>query len=236
IIYDAEALNSVYLIDVRSADAHDSGSLQNSINISLSDLVDSFGTIISNGAALTNIVTAKNAQIITYCDGFGIAQQFADAAAELGYTSVFFYKGGLTEWQSTRGDYVVMGYDSFKDWHASNFPFEDGKTYLISANARSWYLGEESQEGHIPGAVNIPSHTVIDDDGNLVDNGSALSSIAADTTAQMVIYCGSYTCGFSLTLARAAVQMGYSKVCRYQEGYDMWKVEGNEIIAGSDPY
>ena len=71
IVYDDAALKEVYLLDVRKLDAYDNGYIQNARNIDLEDLVDSFGDIIDNGAALTGVVEDTGAKIIAYCDGYG---------------------------------------------------------------------------------------------------------------------------------------------------------------------
>lgn len=240
IVYDSEALAGVALIDVRPAAAFASGCIQNARNIDLEDLLDQYGSLIDEGAALTAIVPDKSTPIITYCDGYGKAQQFANAAAGLGYNNVRSYSDGLADWRDTQGDYLVIAYSAFKDWHDEKFPFEDETDYLISANLESWYTGAEVQEGHIPGAVSLPSPELAtrDDSGALsvVDDGAALSAIVADTTAKVIVYCGSFTCGRSLDVAQAAVSLGYTNVYRYQGGYNEWKDEGNDIAEGSAPY
>lgn len=96
------------------------------------------------------------------------------------------------------------------------------------------------QDGHIPGAVNLPSPDVAtraaDGTLSLVDGGAALTGLVADTTAKVIVYCGSVTCGRSLDVAEAAVSLGYTNVYRYQGGYAEWIAEGNDFVAGNDPY
>lgn len=241
IVYNATTLAEYTIIDVRPEANYKNGYIQNAVNIDLEDLIDgATGQLIDGGIALTSVVTDKTAKIITYCDGYGKDLQFANTAADLGYTHVQFYAGGTAEWWDTEHEFLVKHYDAFKSWFDNHYPFDDGDHYLISANLASWYTGEEIQDGHIPCAINICNDDVIastNDDGtvNLLDSGSVLSAAVPDLDSKLIIYCGSMTCGRSLALCKAAVDMGYARVWRYQGGYNTWIAEGNAYTAGSTP-
>lgn len=227
------------IIDVRPVAAFETGCIQNARNIDLDDLIDQYGAIKENGSALTSVVPDKSTTILVYCDGFGKDKQFATAATGLGYKKVYYYAGGITDWH-INGDYLVIAYNAFKNWHDSNYPFEDGTNYLISANLNSWYTGTEVQTGHIPGAVNLPSPDVAirasDGTLTLVNNGAELTNLVDDLTDKVIVYCGSITCGRSLDVAEAAVSLGFTNVYRYQGGYAEWISEGNSEVSGDDPY
>lgn len=230
------AKDNMTIIDVRPAADYGSGHIQDAINIDLAEFADTTGTLINNGEALTSVIPNKNKKIVTYCFGYGNDKIFADAAVDLGYTNVYYYTGGTVDW-SENGDYYVIEYAAFKAWHDAKYPFNDGKNYLIDDLPVDWYTGDDPAHpgGHIPGAINIPVEQWADGSGNPVDGGGAFTSVVADKTAKVVIYCGNPTCGKSLSGAIAAVNMGYTNVFRFQGGQQVWRDNGNDLTPGSEP-
>jgi rhodanese-related sulfurtransferase len=77
-------------------------------------------------------------------------------------------------------------------------------------------LPEESyQNGHIPGAINIPLNKL----GSLADKYLEKS----DT---IVVYCGSYSCQVSTRAARKLLEMGYDNTFDFKAGKRGWQHTG----------
>lgn len=231
-----DAKDNMTIIDVRPATDYEAGHIQDAINIDLSTFADTNGNLINDGEALTSVVPNKDKKIVAYCFGYGNDKIFADAAANLGYTNVYYYAGGTADW-SSHGDYYVIEYTAFKAWHDKYEPFTDGKNYLIDDLPVAWYTGDDPSHpgGHIPGAVNIPVEQWVDGSGNLVSDGTAFTDVVKDKGAKVVIYCGNAACGKSLSGVKAAVKMGYTNVFRYQGGQQDWMDKGNALTPGSEP-
>jgi rhodanese-related sulfurtransferase len=224
------------LIDVRPPADFKAGHLQNAINIDLSTFANTDGSLINNGEALTLVLTDKSKKIVAYCFGYGNDKIFADAAIGLGYTNVYRYAGGTTDW-SEQGDYFVIDYDAFKTWHDAKYPFDNSENYLIDDLPVAWYTGDDPSHpgGHIPGAINLPVEQWAGTGGVLVNNGTAFSSVVTNKDAMVVIYCGNAACGKSLAGVQAAVAMGYKHVYRYQGGWQEWQDKGNPLTPGDQP-
>ena len=224
------------ILDVRPAADFKAGYIQDAKNVDYDALVDKDGNYINNGEALTTAVPDKSKKIVAYCFGYGKDKDFANAAIGLGYTNVFRYAGGTTDW-SEHGDYYVIDYDAFKAWHDAKYPFDNKDNYLIDDLPVAWYTGEDTAHpgGHIAGAINIPVEEWANGDGSLVNNGTAFSSVVTNKDAMVIIYCGNWSCGKSYAGAVAAVAMGYKHVYRYQGGWQEWKDKGNGLTPGDQP-
>jgi len=225
------------LIDVRTPADWAAGHIQNAINIPLDTLVDKNGALVGGGKALTDAVSDKGRKIVAYCFGYGNYLTFAEAALELGYSKVYRYEWGTGEWADSRHDYLVIEYAGFKAWLDASTPFESGKDYLIDVLPVEWYTGDDPAHpgGHIPGAINIPIELIATSDGALVDGGKALTEVVKAKDATLVIYCGNPACGKSLVGVKKAVELGYTKVFRYQGGWQEWQDEGNALTPGTEP-
>jgi rhodanese-related sulfurtransferase len=80
-------------------------------------------------------------------------------------------------------------------------------------------LSQESfDEGHIPGAINIPLGRL----ESLVDE-----QLAKDDT--IVVYCSNYTCEASTKAARKLLELGYDKTLDFKAGKRGWKHFGLEL-------
>jgi rhodanese-related sulfurtransferase len=231
-----ELKEDMVLIDVRRPDEFAAGHLQDAINIDIEDLIDQQGNLINNGSALTSVVEDKSEKIVAYCFGYGKDKDFADVAGDLGYTNVYRYEGGTNDW-SQHGNYFVIEYEAFKKWHKAKYPFDDNENFLIDVLPVDWYTGDDPSHpgGHIPGAINIPIEEWVNSDGSLIDSGNAFTTIITDKDATVVIYCGNWSCGKSLLGVKGAVALEYTKVYRYQGGWEEWKNEGNELNPGEEP-
>ncbi|NIP60247.1 MAG: rhodanese-like domain-containing protein [Gemmatimonadetes bacterium] len=86
-------------------------------------------------------------------------------------------------------------------------------------------LPEDSfQEGHLPGAVNIP--------------GDQLRERAPDAfphkDAEIVVYCANPSCEASPRAARLLTEMGYTNVKDYAGGKEHWKEGGLPLETGRE--
>ncbi|MFB6291811.1 MAG: rhodanese-like domain-containing protein, partial [Candidatus Nanohaloarchaea archaeon] len=84
-------------------------------------------------------------------------------------------------------------------------------------------LGEDSyQDEHIPGSINIPldqlAHEVLD---------------RFDKDEEMVVYCGSESCGASPKAAEKLEKLGFEDVKDFEIGLKGWKEAGNEVESGA---
>src|SRR5689334_16979344 len=78
---------------------------------------------------------------------------------------------------------------------------------VIDARARVEY-----DEGHIPGAVNLPAEKV----------PSLLRRLVKDRRRPLVFYCNGPKCTKSQKAARMAIALGYADVLEYNEGMPGW--------------
>ena len=74
----------------------------------------------------------------------------------------------------------------------------------------------EFAEGHLPGALNIPTDNFYDYD---VDG-------LVPIDAAVIVYCRSVTCDLSDRLAQELRLMGYQNVVVYRGGWDEWSEAG----------
>lgn len=72
-------------------------------------------------------------------------------------------------------------------------------------------------DGHIPGAINIPSY-------NFEENNPILKNIPKEKT--LVLYCGGDDCDASLSLAKKLQKLKYSYLYIFKEGWEEWTKAG----------
>jgi rhodanese-related sulfurtransferase len=85
----------------------------------------------------------------------------------------------------------------------------------------------EYQEGHIPGAINLPYDQVITDPARLENFDSRGKPI--------IVYCGGGTCELSMNLGFALVNAGQKRVLVYMGGWPEWSTSGYPIAKGATP-
>ncbi len=86
---------------------------------------------------------------------------------------------------------------------------EAGSIVLIDARS-----AHEFEEGHLPGAINIPFDNFVDYYNDLVD--------LVPMDADVVAYCRSVTCDLSDNLAQELQLAGYERVLVYRGGWQEW--------------
>ena len=78
--------------------------------------------------------------------------------------------------------------------------------------------------GHIPGAVNIPTHRVTE----------LAATLLPDRAAPIVVYGANQDSGAGDAVARQLAAMGYSRVLRYAGGKEAWLQAGLPLEADGE--
>ena len=201
------------LIDARRADEHENGYVDPAVNIPLEEVM----------ARLDEI--DPSTKTVVYCKS-GIRSLIYTIALRMnGYDNVFSMSGGYDGWKATELP-VVGAAPDFKALFANiianngqdkgygTMPADSLNTELID-NPDLFVIdvrepSELEENGHVPGAVNIPLKT-------LVDNPALLP---ADLDAPIVVYCKS---GTRSTYAWTILNLlGYTNVRNMTSGMDGW--------------
>lgn len=114
----------------------------------------------------------KNSLLVIYCNGFkcGKSKRLAQQLEPMGYTNIRVYMEGIPVWEEKNLP-LVTGPEYNKKIEATRIkPAELQK--LISENKQDFVVADvrdasEFKEGHIPGAINIPSETFASGSGVL---------------------------------------------------------------------
>jgi Raf kinase inhibitor-like YbhB/YbcL family protein len=82
---------------------------------------------------------------------------------------------------------------------------------------------ERYQQGHIPGAINLPPDQI----------RQLAPKLLPDKNAEIVVYCGAFTWHASENAARELAEMGYTNITDYSGGKQDWS-EGGLPLVGKD--
>jgi rhodanese-related sulfurtransferase len=94
---------------------------------------------------------------------------------------------------------------------------EGGDVVLVEALGPQYF-----DEGHLPGAINIP-HTEV---------AELAPALLPDKDAALVVYCANGPCRNSGLAARELARLGYTRVRDYHEGKAEWVAAGLPLEAG----
>ena len=159
--------------------------------------------------------TDKTARIVFYCNGVkcGKSKKAAKQAIATGYTKVFVYAEGMPVWEE-KGMAVYAGPDYEKRIETAKISPGELDALLESKAENCTVVDvrdlEEYQEGHIPGAINIPSPTFASQSGVL------------DKKKKIIVYCNSG--GRSYNAYRKLMKLGYKDI--HQALFFDWKEAG----------
>jgi rhodanese-related sulfurtransferase len=95
---------------------------------------------------------------------------------------------------------------------------EAGTVTLVEALPASYF-----DQGHIPGAINIP-HTEV---------RALAPALLPDKDAPIVVYCANLPCPNSGLAVRVLGKLGYTNVREYAEGKDDWTGAGLPLERGA---
>lgn len=205
--------DSFFLLDNRRADEFEAGHIDGAVNIPLEEMMSRLDEI------------DPSSKIVVYCRS-GVRGLIGALALRLnGYESVVNMSGGFLGWQAEELPVVGVapdfkaifagiianngqdkGYGTMSADGLNSALIENPDLFLIDVREPS----ELEDNGHIPGAVNIPVKT-------LADNPKLLP---ADLDTPIVVYCKS---GTRSTYAWVILQMlGYTNVRNMSAGMDGW--------------
>ena len=145
----------------------------------------------------------KSARIVFYCNGIkcGKSKKASKKAMELGYDNLSVYAEGMPVWEE-KGMPIYAGPDYEKRIETTKIsPVELHS--LIAGGSDTFTVvdvrdREEFDEGHIPGAINIPV------------SGFASQSDALDKKKKIIVYCNSG--GRSYNAYRKLMKLGYKDI------------------------
>ena len=77
--------------------------------------------------------------------------------------------------------------------------------------------GDQFQQGHLPGAVNVPLDDQFD---------SKIQAAVPDKSQEVIVYCASPQCSASPKAAQRMEALGYQNVIDYEGGKQAWQDNG----------
>lgn len=226
---DAMANTDPYVIDVRETSEYEEGHIPGAVNIPLRTLADNLDSI------------PADQPVFVYCASGHRAGTATAALGMLGYDNVKSFPPGWKGWSEAEeevsteavepGTFEVPevdpemlaavaeylnnlpeGWLAVKDVEQLTAAIDNG-AFLIDVREP-----DEYDEGHIPGAVNIPMRTL----------AQALDDIPTDQP--IVVYCAS---GHRAAMSLTGLQMmGLSGSRAFPGGYGAWEAAGEAVEAG----
>ena len=148
----------------------------------------------------------KNALLVFYCGGLKcpLSHKSAFKAEALGYTNIKVFAAGFPAWMAVEGNYAAVS----TDWVQQQIEKKSEMVLVDSRPKRAKY-----DKGHITGAVSLPDSQF----DKLKDQ------LPADKDRQLVFYCGGLKCPLSHKSAKKALELGYTNVKVFADGYPAWK-------------
>ncbi|MCF8224935.1 MAG: hypothetical protein K9J30_03565 [Bacteroidales bacterium] len=220
------------VVDIREKTDYLSGHIRNSVNIETNLVIDTAGYVVNQARALTERFDKQTPILFYSHQDDTIVYTMAKLAQLLEFKQVYFYEGGIEEWQNIHGNYLNILYTAFKAWHQNHFPFENRAEVLIDIHPSTWYHGIEVLEGHIPGALNLPVDSLVEFTGeewSLINGGKFLTDSLSYRSARMIIYDTGETAEQAEYFLKAVQTLGYTHLFLFSNGYDEWISNGNQL-------
>ncbi len=147
----------------------------------------------------------KNSLLIYYCGGLKckLSHKSAMKAEALGYTNVKVFAEGYPVWMADKAHYPSVS----AEWVKAQVDKGADMVLVDSRPQKAKY-----DKGHIPSAISIPD-TYFDDQKH---------QLPSDKSKLVVFYCGGLQCKLSHKSAAKAIDMGYTNVKVFSEGYPAW--------------
>ncbi|MDD2302517.1 MAG: rhodanese-like domain-containing protein [Eubacteriales bacterium] len=162
--------------------------------------------------------TDKNVLLIYYCEGMDcrLSHKSAKKPEALGYTNVKVFAEGYPKWISAKGHYPSVSVE----WVKKQI---DARTDMVLVDSRPRRTKYDA--GHIPTAVSIPDS----------EFDKHIDLLPQDKDKLLVFYCEGFECKLSHKSAARAIEMGYTNVKVFSEGYPAWaahlKSQGQAPVA-----
>jgi rhodanese-related sulfurtransferase len=158
----------------------------------------------------------KNALLIYYCGGLKckLSHKSAMKAEKLGYTNVKVFAEGYPVWMADKSHYPSVS----AEWVGSQIGKGTDMVLVDSRPKRKKY-----DKGHIPGAVSIPD----------MQFDKFKDQLPEDKSKLVVFYCGGLKCKLSHKSAAKAIDMGYTNVKVFSEGYPSWMAYAGAAPTGA---
>ena len=163
-----------------------------------------------------NLPADKNKLLIFYCGGLKckLSHKSAKRAEALGYTNVKVFAEGYPAWMADKAHYPAVS----AEWVKSRIDKDTGMVLVDSRPKRAKY-----DKGHIPTAISIPDMQFDELEGRLPEDKSKL----------VVFYCGGLNCKLSHKSAAKAIDLGYTNVKVFAEGYPAWMAYAGNASAAT---
>lgn len=90
---------------------------------------------------------------------------------------------------------------------------DEGMYFIFDARAPGVY-----EEGHLPGALSLPSESFEESIGQYID--------MLIPEQEIMVYCSGLACDESLRVCEAFLAQGYTNLVLFTGGYEAWQVDG----------
>lgn len=197
--------DAVLVVDARNPEEYDEVHIRNAVNIPAAKLE-------KNPSLLP---TDKKKGIVFYCNGVkcGKSKKAAQIAAHAGHTDLMVYSEGMPVWEE-KGMPIYAGPSYEKKVETSKLKPRELKA-LIDSKAGNFTVVDvrdrnEFEQGHIPGAINIPVSNFAQQSGNL------------EKDKRIVVYCNSG--GRSYNAYRKLQKLAYPNI--NQAIFADWEADG----------
>ncbi|MBA3013855.1 MAG: rhodanese-like domain-containing protein [Proteobacteria bacterium] len=197
--------SEITVVDARNAEEYQEVHIKGAINIPEKIFAENVGLL----------PTDKTRQIVLYCNGIkcGKSKKAAKKASDMGYTNIQVYAEGMPVWEE-KGLPIYAGPDYEKKIETTKIVPKDLQALMQSKAAEVTVVDvrdlSEFQEGHIPGAINIPVAEFASQSGQL------------DKKNTIIVSCNSG--GRSYNAYRKLMKLGYEKIG--QAIFQDWKDQG----------
>jgi rhodanese-related sulfurtransferase len=204
--YEMTSQQEVVLLDVRTQEEYDSGHIQDTLFIPLSELESRLGELNPSD------------HILVYCRSGGRSAEAADILVTNGFTHVYNMVGGIIQWQeqgfpvyteqtqTTSPEPTIPSYTNVTPEEAYEM-INQQEVVVIDLRTQSSY-----DSGHIPDALLIP----------LSELEAGLGEL--NPTDYILVYhsCG----GCSMKRAQILVDNGFLHVYNLEGGIGQWQTQG----------
>ena len=197
------------VIDARNPEEYDEVHIKNAVNIPVAKLEKDPSLLPAD----------KKKAIVFYCNGIkcGKSKKAALFAASQGYTNLTVYAEGMPVWEE-KGMSIYAGPNYEKKVETSKLKPQELKAMMDSKPGTLTIVDvrdkSEFDEGHIPGAINIPVATF------------ALQSGVLEKDKRIVVYCNSG--GRSYNAYRKLQKLAYPNI--NQVIFADWEFDGLPVV------